>query len=29
MKKVKEFREIPRNFTELYNMEFGGIPPEF
>ncbi len=29
MKKVTEFREIPRNFTELYNTEFGGIPPEF
>jgi hypothetical protein len=29
MKKVTEFREIPRNFTELYDMEFGGIPPEF
>ncbi len=29
MKKVPEFREIPRNFTELYNTEFGGIPPEF
>jgi hypothetical protein len=23
MKKVTEFREIPRNFTELYDMEFG------
>jgi hypothetical protein len=29
MKKVKEFREIPRNFTELYDTEFGGIPLEF
>jgi hypothetical protein len=29
MKKVTEFREIPRNFTELYNTELGGIPPEF
>ncbi len=29
MKKVAEFREIPRNFTELYDTEFGGIPPEF
>ena len=29
MKKVTEFFEIPRNFTELYDMEFGGIPPEF
>jgi hypothetical protein len=29
MKKVKEFREIPRNFTELHDTEFGGIPPEF
>ncbi len=29
MKKVTEFREIPRNFTELYVTEFGGIPPEF
>jgi hypothetical protein len=29
MKKVTEFREIPRNFTELYDTEFGGIPPEF
>jgi hypothetical protein len=28
MKKVTEFREIPRNFTELYVTEFGGIPPE-
>ncbi len=27
--KVTEFREIPRNFTELYVTEFGGIPPEF
>jgi hypothetical protein len=27
--KVREFREIPRNFTELYVTEFGGIPPEF
>jgi hypothetical protein len=26
--KVTEFREIPRNFTELYVTEFGGIPPE-
>ncbi len=23
-----EFREIPRIFTELYVTEFGGIPPE-
>jgi hypothetical protein len=29
MKEVTEFREIPRNFTELYDTEFGGIPPEF
>jgi hypothetical protein len=29
MKKVTEFREIPRNFTELYVTELGGIPPEF
>ncbi len=29
MKKVTEFREIPRNFTELFDTEFGGIPPEF
>ncbi len=29
MKKVIEFREILRNFTELYDTEFGGIPPEF
>ncbi len=29
MKKVTEFREIPRNFTELPDTEFGGIPPEF
>ncbi len=29
MKKVTEFREIPRNFTELFHTEFGGIPPEF
>jgi hypothetical protein len=29
MKKVTEFREIPRNFTELYDTEFGGIPEEF
>jgi hypothetical protein len=29
MKKVTEFREILRNFTELYDKEFGGIPPEF
>jgi hypothetical protein len=28
MKKVTEFREIPRNFTELYDTKFGGIPPE-
>jgi hypothetical protein len=28
MKKVTEFREIPRNFTELYVTEFGGISPE-
>jgi hypothetical protein len=26
--KVTEFREIPRNFTELYVTEFGGIPTE-
>jgi hypothetical protein len=26
MKKVTEFREIPRNFTELYDTEFSGIP---
>jgi hypothetical protein len=29
MKKVTEFREIPRNFTESPDTEFGGIPPEF
>jgi hypothetical protein len=29
MKKVTEFHEIPRDFTELYYTEFGGIPPEF
>ncbi len=29
MKKVTEFREIPRNFTELYDKEFSGIPAEF
>ncbi len=29
MKKDTEFCEIPRNFTELYDTEFGGIPPEF
>ncbi len=29
MKKVTEFREIPRNFTELFDTEFGGILPEF
>jgi hypothetical protein len=29
MKKVTEFREIPRNYTELPDTEFGGIPPEF
>jgi hypothetical protein len=29
MKKVTEFREISRNFTELYDKEFGGIPTEF
>jgi hypothetical protein len=29
MKKVPEFREIPRNFMELYDTEFGGIPAEF
>ena len=29
MKKVTEFREIPRNFTELYNTEFRGIPRNF
>jgi hypothetical protein len=28
-KKVTEFREIPRNFTELYDMEFSGIPQNF
>jgi hypothetical protein len=28
MKKVTEFREIPRNFTELYDTKIGGIPPE-
>jgi hypothetical protein len=28
MKKVTEFREIPRNFTELYDTELGGILPE-
>ena len=28
MKKVTEFREIPRNFTELYDTKFGGIPPD-
>ena len=27
--KVTEFREIPRNFTELYVTEFCGIPLEF
>jgi hypothetical protein len=27
--KGTEFREIPRNFKELYVTEFGGIPPEF
>ena len=29
MTKVTEFREIPRNFTELYDTEFRGIPAEF
>ncbi len=29
MKKVTEFREIPRNFTDLPDTEFGGIPPDF
>jgi hypothetical protein len=29
MKKVTEFLEIPRNFTELPDTEFGGIPPKF
>jgi hypothetical protein len=29
MKKVTEFREILRNFTELYNTEFSGIPRNF
>jgi hypothetical protein len=29
MKKVTEFREIPRNFTELYDTKFRGIPAEF
>jgi hypothetical protein len=29
MKKVTEFREIPRKFTELYDTEFGGIPRNF
>jgi hypothetical protein len=29
MKKVTEFREIPRNFTELYDTEFSGIPRNF
>ncbi len=29
MKKVTEFSEIPRNFTELYDTEFRGIPVEF
>ncbi len=28
MKKVTEFHEIPRNFTELYDTEFRGIPAE-
>ncbi len=27
--KVTEFREIPRNFTELIYTEFTGIPAEF
>ncbi len=27
--KVTEFREIPRNFTDLYKTEFRGIPAEF
>jgi hypothetical protein len=29
MENVTEFREISRNFTELHDTEFGGIPPEF
>ncbi len=29
MKKVTEFREIPRKFTELYDTEFGEIPRNF
>ena len=29
MKKVTEFREIPRNFTELYNTEFGQFRTEY
>ncbi len=29
MKKVTEFRQIPRNFTELYDTEFRRIPAEF
>jgi hypothetical protein len=29
MKKVRKFREIPRNFTELYDTEFRGILAEF
>ncbi len=29
MKKVTEFRENPRKFTELYDTEFGGIPRNF
>ncbi len=29
MKKVTEFHEIPRNFTELYDMESCGIPQNF
>jgi hypothetical protein len=29
MKKVTEFREIPRNFRELYDTEFSGIPRNF
>jgi hypothetical protein len=29
MKKVTEFREILRNFTELYHTKFSGIPRNF
>ncbi len=29
MKKVTEFRELPRNFTELRGTEFSGISAEF